>query len=251
MCNKLYFFLWHCGPVRVMTSYFLTFLDHTQGRTTVGRTSLGEGSARRRDLYLHITQHSQHTDIHFSFTGFETAIPPSERPQVPCIWPHGQWDLHNENLLIVTGNIYRRNVIPATQKLQKKLLRLCISTLLRRSFKDVRGLQISVGRATRRQPDTRRASPDLWLFYVAFRHTLQNYSLRSQCVFVCLVMSSHKPAIFFHKKLFSLLINPFTAYWLKYVTPGLTFKNSTYRLHCIYMFCVDLSTNSYYIPIQH
>ena len=31
---------------------FLMFLDHTQRRTTVGRTSLNERSARRRDLYL-------------------------------------------------------------------------------------------------------------------------------------------------------------------------------------------------------
>ena len=31
---------------------FLMFLDHTQRRTTVGRTPLDEWSARRRDLYL-------------------------------------------------------------------------------------------------------------------------------------------------------------------------------------------------------
>jgi hypothetical protein len=34
------------------------FLDHTQRRTTVGRTPLGERSARRRDLYL--TTHDTH-----------------------------------------------------------------------------------------------------------------------------------------------------------------------------------------------
>jgi len=31
---------------------FTKFLDHTQRRTTVGRTPLDEWSARRRDLYL-------------------------------------------------------------------------------------------------------------------------------------------------------------------------------------------------------
>jgi len=31
---------------------FTRFLDHTQRRTTVGRTPLDEWSARRRDLYL-------------------------------------------------------------------------------------------------------------------------------------------------------------------------------------------------------
>jgi len=30
----------------------LMFLDHTQRRSTVGRTTLDEWSARRRDLYL-------------------------------------------------------------------------------------------------------------------------------------------------------------------------------------------------------
>ena len=34
---------------------FLMFLDHTQRRSTVGRTPLDERSARRRDLYLTTT----------------------------------------------------------------------------------------------------------------------------------------------------------------------------------------------------
>ena len=43
----------------------MTFLDHTQRRTTVGRTPLDEWPARRSDLYLTThTQHSQQTDIH-------------------------------------------------------------------------------------------------------------------------------------------------------------------------------------------
>ena len=37
---------------------FLSFLDHTQRHTTVGRTPLDEWSARRRDLYL--TTHNSH-----------------------------------------------------------------------------------------------------------------------------------------------------------------------------------------------
>ena len=43
-------FLWRCGPTPAMTSSFLRFLDHTQRRTTVGRTPLDEWSARRTDL---------------------------------------------------------------------------------------------------------------------------------------------------------------------------------------------------------
>jgi len=45
----------------------MKFLDHTQRRTTVGRTPLDEWSARRRDLYLTThtqTQHSKQTAIH-------------------------------------------------------------------------------------------------------------------------------------------------------------------------------------------
>jgi len=41
------------------------FLDHTQRRTTFGRTPLDEWSARRRDLYLTTrtrTQHDYHHD---------------------------------------------------------------------------------------------------------------------------------------------------------------------------------------------
>ena len=43
---------------------FTRFLDHTQRRTTVGRTPLNEWSVRRRDLYLTTQQQSQQTNIH-------------------------------------------------------------------------------------------------------------------------------------------------------------------------------------------
>ena len=55
---------WRCGPTRAMVSSFLRFLDHTQRRTTVGRTPLDEWSARRRDALPDNTQQSQQTDIH-------------------------------------------------------------------------------------------------------------------------------------------------------------------------------------------
>jgi hypothetical protein len=45
--------------LRVLASSVLRFQDHTQGRTTVGRTPLDEWSACRRDLCLTNTQHSQ------------------------------------------------------------------------------------------------------------------------------------------------------------------------------------------------
>ena len=72
--------LWRCDPTRVMASSFLRVLDHTQRRTTVGRTPLDEWSARRRDLYL--TTHDTH-NIQTSMppVEFEPTISAGERPQ--------------------------------------------------------------------------------------------------------------------------------------------------------------------------
>jgi hypothetical protein len=56
------------------------FLADTQRRTTVGRTSLDEWSARRRDLYL--TTHNTHNrQIYMPPVGFEPTISASEQPQ--------------------------------------------------------------------------------------------------------------------------------------------------------------------------
>jgi len=46
------FVLGAIGPKWAKASSFKRFLDHTQRRSTVGRTTLNEWSARRRDLYL-------------------------------------------------------------------------------------------------------------------------------------------------------------------------------------------------------
>ena len=40
--SAIFFPLWRCGPTRAMASSFLRFLDHTQRRTTFGRTLLDE-----------------------------------------------------------------------------------------------------------------------------------------------------------------------------------------------------------------
>ena len=76
----VHFFLWRCDPTRVMASSFLRFLDHTQRRTTFGRTPLDERSARRRDLYL--TTHNTHNrQTSMPPVGFEPTISAGERPQ--------------------------------------------------------------------------------------------------------------------------------------------------------------------------
>ena len=55
------------------------FLDHTQRRSTVGRTPLDEWTDRRRDLYL--TTHDTHNrQISMPPVGFEPKISAGERP---------------------------------------------------------------------------------------------------------------------------------------------------------------------------
>ena len=58
--------------------------SHT-GHTTVGRTPLDEGPARRRDFYLTThTTHNRRTSM--SPAGFEPAIPVDERPQTYALY---------------------------------------------------------------------------------------------------------------------------------------------------------------------
>ena len=76
----IYIFFRGCDPTRVMASPFVRSLDHTQRRTTVGRTSLDECSARCTDLYL--TTHNTHNRQTFMPpTGFKPSISGGKRPQ--------------------------------------------------------------------------------------------------------------------------------------------------------------------------
>ena len=73
--------LWRDNLQLAKASSFTRFLDHTQRRTTVGRTPLNEWTARRRELYL--TTHNIH-DRQTSMppVGFEPTISTGERPQI-------------------------------------------------------------------------------------------------------------------------------------------------------------------------
>jgi hypothetical protein len=72
--------VWRHSPQWSMASSITRFLDHTQRRTTVGRTPLDEWSARRRDLYL--TSHNTHNrKTSMTPVGFEPTISAGERPQ--------------------------------------------------------------------------------------------------------------------------------------------------------------------------
>jgi len=77
--NKL-FLIWCYSPQQAIASSFTTFLDHTERRTTAGRTPLEESSVRRRDLYL--TPHNTHNrQTSIPPVGFEPTISAGERPQ--------------------------------------------------------------------------------------------------------------------------------------------------------------------------
>ena len=104
------FFLWRCGPTRAMASSIMRFLDHTQRRTTVGRTPLDEWSARRRDLYL--TTHNTHNrQISVPPVGFEPMISAGERPQTYAL-DRGATGTGNTRLKNkINGNILFRSTV--------------------------------------------------------------------------------------------------------------------------------------------
>jgi hypothetical protein len=63
---------------------------HTRTHTTVGRTPLDAGSARRNDTYL--TAHNTHNrEASMSPARFETAIPASDRPQTYALDRAEEW----------------------------------------------------------------------------------------------------------------------------------------------------------------
>ena len=109
ICIYIYFFLWRCDPQRVMAS-FLRFLDHTQRRTTFGRTPLDEWSARRTDLYL-TTNNTHNRQTSMLPVGFEPTISAGERPQTYAL----------DRAATGTGiYIYLRDQISGCQHLSQK-----------------------------------------------------------------------------------------------------------------------------------
>ena len=80
--------------------HFLRFLDHTQRRTTVGRTPLDEWSARRRDLYLINTQHSQQTNIHAP-GGIQTHNFSKRAVADRRLRPRGYWHRHAKGVFFL------------------------------------------------------------------------------------------------------------------------------------------------------
>ena len=77
--------VWLNSPQLDRASLSMRFLDHTQRRTTVGRTPLDEWSARRTDLYLTI-YNTHNRQISMPPVGFERTISAGERPQTYALY---------------------------------------------------------------------------------------------------------------------------------------------------------------------
>ena len=87
----LLFCFWRDSLQWAMASSFTRFLDHTQRRTTFGRTSLDEWSARRR--VIHLTTHNTHNgQTSMTPGGIRTHNLSRLATVEPRLRPRGQWD---------------------------------------------------------------------------------------------------------------------------------------------------------------
>ena len=81
------------------------FLDHTQWRTTVGRTPLDKWSARRRDLYL-TTQNTHNRQTSMPPVGFESTISTAKRPQTYSLDRAATWtDCHALYISLINNTV--------------------------------------------------------------------------------------------------------------------------------------------------
>jgi len=95
------FVFWHNSLQWAMVSSFTRFLDHTQWRTTAGRTPPDEWSARRRDLYL-ITHMTHNRQTSMPPVGFKPTISAGKWPQTYALdraavgtGPHTDYTVQN------------------------------------------------------------------------------------------------------------------------------------------------------------
>ena len=95
-CKRLSLFVFGTtGPI----GPFTRFLDHTQRRTSVGRTPLGEWLARLREPLPDDTQHSQQADI--NAPGGIRMHNRSRRAAAGHLRPRGHWDRQIVKFVIV------------------------------------------------------------------------------------------------------------------------------------------------------
>jgi hypothetical protein len=113
-----FFFLWLDSPWGPMPRHFTTLHDHTDRHTTVGRTPLDEGPARRRDL---TTQHLQQTDIH-ALGGIRTHDPSKRAAADPSLRPHDHWDRPPSCLQVTQIQLNINNSVKTASGTQSHIL---------------------------------------------------------------------------------------------------------------------------------
>ena len=98
-CNHNFFGCNSSPPSQWARAFsFTRFLDHTQRRSTVGRTPLDEWSARRR--YLYLTTHNTHNRQKSMPPGGIRSHSLSKRAAADLrLRPHVHWDWPSINLL--------------------------------------------------------------------------------------------------------------------------------------------------------
>jgi hypothetical protein len=107
---------WHYSFRWARASSCTRFLDHTQRRTTVSRTSLDEWSARRRDLYL-TTQNTYYRQTSMPPVGFEPTVSDRkiravfDREDISFKHPMGETYRHTHGLKSVPVLSYYQNEI--------------------------------------------------------------------------------------------------------------------------------------------
>jgi hypothetical protein len=95
-----------------MASSFLWFRDHTQRRTTVGRTPLDEWSARRRDLYL--TTNNTHNRQTSMAPGWIRTHDLGRRAAADLrLRPRGLWDRQHSTITSFIHNLFT-DIPPST-----------------------------------------------------------------------------------------------------------------------------------------
>jgi hypothetical protein len=129
--NRPYFFYLAQYPHPfqwAMASTFTRLLDHTQRRSTVGRTPLDEGSASRRDFYL-TAQHSQQTNI-LALGGIRTHNPSRRAAADIGLTPCDHWDRHDRPYS-VTYIVLNIAVVSLFQLADGRMCKLCFAVFVK------------------------------------------------------------------------------------------------------------------------
>ena len=220
---------------------------HTQTQTP-GRTPLSEWSARRRGRYPR-NNPKRRTSI--VFKGFKPAIPTSERPQTYAL-ERGHWDglgvriLRFENVSQVcwrrqaAGTDWIWCVFISSAFFVHAVAWIWIYKMARNCCCN---MTFAVWRL--RSEEARKCA----VYLHRIRHSVWVWRLQQKHEIMVMLSDLLKRSIELRRNVLhvSLLRPVVTICTIKFTI----YKSYVLPTQCIYVFCVDLRTNSYYFPIQH